>query len=179
MRTGISAADIMSSNVITAASDMTLVEAAKVMNKYRLGGLPVLKNNKLVGIITERCIMKRVIAKNKLPGKVRVKEIMVPKTKLIIGEKHEDIDSIAQKMARHDLTRIPILADDKLVGIITNRDILQHSSEHINILLEQARIKGPKDKGPHYPLAHGKCEKCGASGNLAYNAGEFLCELCL
>lgn len=179
MRTGISAADIMSSKLVTSSPDMTLIEAAKLMNKYRLGGLPVLKANKLVGIITERCIMKRVIVKDKKPGKVKVGDVMVPKSKLITGKKSDDVDLIARKMAKHDLTRIPILHNNKLVGIVTNRDVLVNSSEHMAILLEQARIKGPKDNGPHYPIAHGKCDKCGARGNLAYSTGEFLCELCL
>lgn len=179
MRTGIRAADIMSTKPVTVSPNMNLVEASRLMNKYRIGGLPVLDKGKLIGIITERDIMKKVIAKDKKPKKVLVKKIMSPKRKLITGEKFEDIDSITKKMARHDLTRIPVINEGKLIGIVTNKDILQNSREHNSILLEQARLKGPDDRGPAYPLAHGKCENCGSKGNLNFKDNKFLCELCL
>lgn len=178
MLTGIRAVDIMSTKLVAAAPNMTLIEASKLMNKYRIGGLPVLRNYKLVGMITERDIMRKAIARNKQPKKVLVKNIM-QKGKLITADKFEDIDSIARKIAKHDKTRIPIVHKNKLVGIVTNRDILKHSHEHLSILIEQARIKGPSDKGPAYPLAHGKCDNCGASGNLAFKGDKFLCEFCL
>lgn len=168
----------MTAKVITATPDMTLVEAAKLMNKYRIGGLPVVRGGELAGIITERDIMQKAVAQDKRPAGVKVKELMVKKDKLVTNGKFDDIGLIAQNIAKHDLTRIPILHEGKLVGIVTNRDVLKHSTEHMAILLEQARIKGPGDIGPHYPLAHGKCDRCGAAGNLTFRDSEFLCELC-
>ncbi len=177
MRTGIRAIDIMTSKVISAHPDMALIEAGKLMNKYRIGGLPVVKNDKLVGIITERNIMRSVIARDKKPGKVKIKDIMIKKSKLITGDKFDDIDLVAKKMTKHDITRIPVLDNGRLVGIITNRDVIKHSNEYLSVLLEQARIKGPADS--RMPLAHGKCDRCGAKGHLIAKENELLCEFCL
>ena len=123
--------------------------------------------------------MRKVIAKDKQPKKVRVKKIMTPRRKLVTAGRFDDVHSIAQKMAKHDKTRIPILEEGKLVGIVTNKDVLSNSREHMSILLEQARLKGPDDRGAAYPLAHGKCEICGSKGNLNFKENKFLCELCL
>ena len=77
MKSGINVGEIMNVRVATVTPDTTIKEVAKLANKYRIGGLPVInKNRKLVGIVTERDVMRKVVALNKKPSVVKVKEIM-------------------------------------------------------------------------------------------------------
>jgi len=172
---GIKAADIMTKEVVIAHPDMTIVEAAKLMNRFRIGGLPVLKDGKLHGIVTERDIMRAVVEPNKLPSAVTVKEIMTSPPN-ICGREDEDMNSIVQKMASYNVTRIPIVDEsNRLRGIVTNKDVLKSSSEFIDVLLEQAKIKGVREDY----TAFGKCELCGESAHLLFHKGKFVCDNCI
>lgn len=175
-KSGIKVSDIMTREVVIASPEMAVVEAAKLMNSFRIGGLPVVQNGKLIGIITEREIMRKVVAANKLADKTLVKEVMVSPPR-VIGNPDEDITQIAQKMARHDVTRIPIVdKTGKILGMVTNRDVLKNSNELMDILLEQARIKGPELKGDY--AAFGKCEACGDHTHLIFQDHKFVCDNC-
>ncbi len=175
MVTGIKASDIMTREVVIAHPEMTLVEAAQLMNKFRIGGLPVVEGGKPIGALTERAIMKKVVESDRKPSDVLVKEIMDP-PKVVVYE-NTDIAEIAKKMCDADVSRVWVCRDEKLVGIITNRDVLKNSHELIDILIEQARIKGPKLHREY--TAYGKCEGCGTHAHLKFEDSQFLCDNCL
>ena len=74
MKSGVRAIDFMTTNVLTTTKDKTIDDIAKVLNKYRIGGLPVVNSRgNILGIITERDIMRRVISPDKKPSKIRKK----------------------------------------------------------------------------------------------------------
>jgi len=171
---GIKAADIMTKEVVIAHSDMTISEAAKLMNRFRIGGLPVLEEGKLIGMLTERDIMKGVVEPNKLPREIKVKDVMTSPPKSYITE-GEDMSSVARKMSEFGVTRLPVVDSvNRLRGIITNKDILQNCGEFIDILLEQAQIKGMKEDY----TAFGHCELCGDSAHLSFKKNKFICDNC-
>lgn len=178
MKSGVRAIDFMSTNLITTTKENKIADIAKVMNKYRIGGVPVVnKKGAIIGLITERDIMIHVIAANKKPDQVSVGEVMTKKI-ITIG-KFEDINDIAKKMNQHDLTRLPVLDEKKrLIGVVTNRDVLEQSPPLVDLILEQARIKGPLDS-MNSPNALGRCEYCGANGTLLFKNDMFLCETCV
>src|SRR3989344_3804307 len=97
------ASDIMSKEVVIASPEMNLVEAARLMNQFRIGGLPVLEDGELVGAITERTIMQKVVEADVQASKVFVKDIMLP-PKITVGP-DEDVGRIARLMAEEDVTR--------------------------------------------------------------------------
>ena len=174
MASGIKAADIMSRNVVFATPEMKITEVAALMNEFRIGGIPVLTNGGVCGIITERDIMKKVVQGNKSPSEVSVEEIMTCPPK-VVCDVSDDLEDIAELMAAHDVTRIPVVRDGKLVGIVTNRDVLKNSADLIDVLIEQARVKG-RDKKGH--VSYGKCELCGMSDYLVFAKGVFVCDAC-
>lgn len=176
MNSGIRAIDIMSHKVVTATQNMTIFEAAKLMNKHRVGGLPVCEGDKLIGLLTERDIMMKVIAADKHPSKTTVRQVMNSPLKAH-AEKFEDITSLARKMNEHDISRVPVLHEGKLVGIVTNKDILEHAPHLLETFLERIRISA-KGK-PEHPEAFGVCEMCNLSGHLHYTANGFICDECL
>ncbi len=177
-RSGLKASDIMTKEVVIARPEMTLVEAARLMNRFRIGGLPVVENGRLVGALTERTIMQRVIEADKQPSKVFVKGIMLP-VKVIVRP-DEDVWTIAEHMAKRDVSRVFVCEngkkDGRLVGIVTNRDVLKYSHETVDLLVEQAKIKGPKLSGQY--TAFGKCEDCGDNTHLSYQNNKFVCDEC-
>ncbi len=176
MTSGIRAIDIMSHKVVTANQNMTIFEAAKLMNKHRVGGLPVCEGDKLIGLLTERDIMMKVIAADKHPSKTTVRQVMNSPLKAH-GQKFEDISSLARKMNEHDISRVPIIHESKLVGIVTNKDILEHAPHLLETFLERIRIS-VKGK-PEHPEAFGICERCNLSGHLHYTINGFICDECL
>ena len=168
------ASDIMTKEVVIAHPDMNLVEAAKLMNQFRIGGVPVMAEGELVGAVTERTIMQKVVEADIQPSKVFIKDIMVPPR--IVVNRDEEVNNIAKRMAKEDVTRVFVCDEGKLAGIITNKDVLKHSHEQLNILIEQAKIKGPQLHQQY--TAYGKCERCGTNTHLLLKEEMFICKDC-
>lgn len=176
MASDIKAIDIMTGEVVLARPDMTVAEAARLMNVFRIGGLPVVENGKLIGMLTERDIMKHVVAANKKASEIIVGNVMTSPPKAV-GEIDEDLSSLAEKITKFDVTRIPIIDDNgKLVGIVTNKDVLNNAKDYLEILLEQAKIKG--ELKTDYS-AFGKCELCGEAAHLIFKDNRFVCDNCI
>jgi CBS domain-containing protein len=175
MASGIRAIDIMTGEVIIARPDMTISEVARLLNTFRVGGLPVVENGKLIGMLTERDIMKGVVAADRKPADVRVSDIMTSPPR-VVGTIDEDLSSLADKITKFDVTRVPIIDNTgKLVGIVTNRDVLSNSKEYMEVLLEQAKVKGQlKDDYS----AFGKCELCQQPSHLLFSNNRFVCDNC-
>ena len=111
--------DVMN-KAIAIDHDVSIREAAKIMSGRNIGSLIVLKSNKIVGIITERDVLKNV---NSLGRK-----ISGAMTKLVVTIDHKDtIDNAALIMTQKQIKRLPVLDNDKLVGIITATDIIANS----------------------------------------------------
>ena len=175
MKSGIRAIDIMNHNVVTCTQDMTISEVAKLMNKHRIGGLPVCSDSNLNGLITERDIMMKVIAKGLNPTNVTVKQVMNSPMKAT-ADKFSDIVDLARLMNDYDVSRVPILDSGKLVGIVTNKDVLVNAPELLDTFVERAHIN---NKGkPSHPEAFGFCEICSDRGHLHYSQDGFRCDDC-
>jgi CBS domain-containing protein len=175
MRSGIRAIDIGDRKLITVKPSDKVVHAAKKMSKHRIGGIPVVRGDKLIGIITERDIINKVVTKNKHHRDILVKNVMTSPVK-VKADKCDDLTFIAKKMSKHDVSRVPIVEGDKLVGFITNKDIAREAPSLLNVLLERIRMNDPN--ATFDPSAFGSCEICGEGGHLNFKAGQFLCELC-
>lgn len=172
------AADIMTPHVVVATPDMSIRRAGKIMNKFRIGGLPVVdKNGKLISIVTERCIMKNVIATNRRPSKTKVKDVMV-RGDIITASPGDSIKKIAQIMNEKDVTRIP-LQDEKgnLVGIVSNKDVIENSPALTDLIVEQAQMQDAYDQY-NSSVSFGECEKCGKISDLFFKKDKFVCDEC-
>jgi CBS domain-containing protein len=104
-------------------------DAAKMMNKHRIGSLIVVDDNKrkVAGIITERDILEKVTAGNKLASKVKVEDIMTKKVISISPESY--IDDAVYIMIQHKIKKLPVVNNGELVGILTSSDILTNSED--------------------------------------------------
>jgi CBS domain-containing protein len=101
----------------------SLTDAARRMAELNVGALPVCgQDNRLKGIITDRDIVVKAIAKGKNPAKVKAGDL--------IGEAHmwwvdagADVDEVLHQMAEHKIRRLPVLDNKELVGIISQADL--------------------------------------------------------
>lgn len=104
-------------------------DAAKIMNKHRIGSLIVVNEHKekVAGIITERDILEKVTANNKLPSKVKVEDIMTKKVLTISPESM--IDDAVYLMIQHKIKKLPVVEHGELKGIITSSDLIRNSDD--------------------------------------------------
>jgi len=113
--------EVMSPDVRIAGPDQTVEQAASLMAELDAGVLPVGDNDRLVGMITDRDIAVRCVAKGKGP-ETKVREIMSEEVKYCFAD--QDIEEVASNMADIQVRRLPVVDRDKrLVGIISLGDI--------------------------------------------------------
>ena len=118
--------DVMTKKVITVESNKTVSEAAALMAENDVANLIVMDNNIPIGIVTERDFVRRVMAKNK-PSKTKISEIM--STPLRVIDPDAPLKEAARRMVRKRIRRLPVIIDNKLVGIITTSDFARHLSK--------------------------------------------------
>src|SRR5687767_12318563 len=117
--------DIMTKDVVTCATDATIVEVAQLMKTEDIGPVLIVDNessNTLVGIVTDRDIVIKVIADGQDVNSTRVGDVM--SKKLVTCRADDDVDVAMKAMAQFQLRRIPVVEDNmRLVGIISQADL--------------------------------------------------------
>lgn len=119
--------DVMTKTVITVEANKTVTEAAALMAENDVGNLIVMDDdNTPIGIVTERDFVRRVLAKEK-PSKTKISEVM--STPLRVIDPDAPLKEAARRMVRKRIRRLPVIKDNKLVGIITTTDFARHLSK--------------------------------------------------
>ena len=116
----IKAKTIMTENVITINESATITEAAKLMVNKHVKSLLVTKNNKPIAIVTENSLIKGAL--NKSPNKVKIKDVM--SKEFLIVNTNTSYSYIIKKLRQEKIYRFPVVENDKLIGIITETDIV-------------------------------------------------------
>jgi CBS domain-containing protein len=112
--------------IVTVEEDGSVFEAARIMVDNNRGSIVVVtKDGKTAGVLTERDIMKRVVAKSKNPTTTKVKEVMTKE--LITIEKTKPLREAIDLMNRKHLRRMLVTENGSVVGIFTLRDIVTHT----------------------------------------------------
>ncbi len=119
--------DIMTADVAYATPDTTLEEIAVLMRDENVGAIPVLDDEMLVGIVTDRDIVVRCIADGKDASECTAEDVISEKLETI--EPDDDVEEAAQIMARRQIRRLPVVEDGKLVGMLSLGDIAVKQSE--------------------------------------------------
>lgn len=119
--------DFMTTNVITIDTQGTVLEAAKLMHQQDVGDLVVMEGIVAKGIVTERDLVRRVMAQKK-PFETKVSEVM--SDPLITIEEEASIRDAARKMVKYKIRRLPVTSKKNvLVGIIAASDFARHLSK--------------------------------------------------
>jgi len=134
--------DVMIEGVITIDSDASVMKAVKIMNENEIGCLIVTRRGKAVGIVTERDLLARVIAKSKNPKKTKVREIMTKP--LISGQPEMDLEEATKLMFKMKIKKLPVVeSEGKLAGLITLTDVARFQPQMIRILKKLSAQTAP------------------------------------
>jgi CBS domain-containing protein len=102
----------------------TVLETVRAMVERNIGAVPVIHSGKLVGIFSERDLMRRVVAAGRDPRATCMAEVMTDDP-LAVGT-GEDLETCLTLMRRHGFRHLPVCHEGQLVGIVSLRDILLH-----------------------------------------------------
>ncbi len=180
LRTRMLVKDVMSSPVVTTDEEAPTNKIARLLNENKFGCVIVTnKDGKPLGIITERDLVARVLAKNLKPEAVKAKDVMTAPLATI--EPEATISDAARRMSRLDVRRLGVIYRSDLIGLISSKDILGVMPELIEIIQERTRIESAASETvetEETPLS-GYCDQCGSySENLKDKNGQYLCEDC-
>jgi CBS domain-containing protein len=113
--------DIMQKNVISISEDKSALDAAKLITEKDISFLVVVKEGKPIGVVTERDFVRKIDAEDKNASQVPLSKIMSYKFRSV--EPSTDIEDAVQKMLNHNVRRLIVLENEKLVGVITQTDL--------------------------------------------------------
>jgi CBS domain-containing protein len=116
----------MVKDVVTVQTDVSVHDAVKLMNKNRIGCLIAVYNGEILGIITERDLLEKVLEKSKNPKETKVSEIMT--RQVVLGTPDMQLVEATRLMFKNKVKKLPIAKGNRLMGLITLTDIARATS---------------------------------------------------
>jgi CBS domain-containing protein len=104
------------------AAQRTILDAARLLTAHRISALPVLAGERLVGILTERDLVQRVIALGRDPASTMVAEIMT--RDLVVAAPRETYEAALARMKHHGVRHLLVVDGAELVGVVSMRDLM-------------------------------------------------------
>jgi signal-transduction protein with cAMP-binding, CBS, and nucleotidyltransferase domain len=126
------AKDIMKDYKLMLNGDVTALEAAKIMSQDHTGFVIVQKDGNPHGIVTEWDFINKIIAPGKDPAQVRLNDIMT--TPLLSVTPKTPTDQLTVMMSKQGVRRVIVLENNKLIGVITSRDVLRIFKDYMDNL---------------------------------------------
>lgn len=122
----------MIKTVETLEAKATIIEAVTIMNEQEIDCLIIVRDERPVGIITERDMLTRVLLEAKDPATIKVSQIM--STPLVVGEPQMSIQNAVRMMVEKKIRKLPIMENGRLVGLTTLTDLARSVAylEHIS-----------------------------------------------
>jgi CBS domain-containing protein len=124
---GKSIRDVMSTSPCAIDADKPVAYAAKMMKQEDVGLAPIVEGERLVGTLTDRDIVVRVVAEGKDPQTVTARE--VASTDLVTIDPQQDLDEALQLMASKQVRRLPVVEEGRLVGVLAQADVAREAKE--------------------------------------------------
>ncbi len=116
--------DIMEKNVITIDDDKSSLDAARLINEKDISFLVVVKDGIPIGVVSERDFVRKIVAENTQASDIPLSKIMSYKFRWV--EPTTEIEDAVQKMLNHNIRRLLVLENKKLVGVITQTDLASY-----------------------------------------------------
>lgn len=127
--------DSSNSEVWIVSPEETVFEAIKIMNDKSVGALPVIENNQLVGIISERDYARKVILEDRSSKETLVNEIMT--TQVFHVSPDQKVEECMTLMTEHHIRHLPVVADGRLSGMISIGDVVKFIISDQRFKIEQ------------------------------------------
>jgi CBS domain-containing protein len=182
LRTGYKVCDAMTRKPVAVSQETSVKDAARLMQEKDVGSLVVKEGDLLKGYITEQDVIHKVVASALDPITIKVRDVM--NTKVATIEPGKDIFDALVKMRDLDVRQLPVIDpenNDKLVGLLTLKDVLKIQPQLFELIVEKISLREEE----HKPIfiakqIEGTCDICGGYFKKLYELeGEFLCNKCL
>jgi CBS domain-containing protein len=141
---GTKVADVMTQRPRAVNPHTPLNEVAQVMESDDVGAVPLVEGDRLVGIVTDRDIVVRAIAKGKDPKGMPASE--VSSRELVTVHPDDDLSDALQLMAQYQVRRIAVTADERLVGVVSQADVALQGKDK-----ETGQVVGSISREPQGP----------------------------
>ncbi len=177
MKTGITVAEAMTQKPITVTPATTVEQCAQLMQRQKVGSVVVEDKGDFVGILTERDIVRKVVAAG-VPLTKRVKEVMTEE--MLTIEPDQDIFAAISLMRDADIRHLPVVSHGQLHGLVTIKDLLKIEPDLFEILVQKFELREESRKPVNrITETEGVCQSCGTySDELTQEDGSLVCEKC-
>lgn len=172
------ARDVMTEGVIAIDEEATVKEAAEKMRGNNIRSIIAVSDQEVIGIVVDRDITYKVTAECKDPSEVKIKDIMT--SDLITASENDEAEDIARAMVENNISRIPVTRGDKLVGLISQSNLLKAWPGYVDLLEEEARLESTESESfVSEDTEEGICDSCeNYSDDLVEVNGKMLCSEC-
>ena len=130
-------------NLISAEPEAIVFDVVLAMSDGRIGAIPIIEGERLVGIFSERDLMTRVVVAGRDPRVTRVAEVMTHD--VVTAGLDESVDRCLQKMQRAGCRHLPVVHDGRVIAMLSMRDLLRDEIEeqgeeirHLRAYIQQA-----------------------------------------
>ncbi len=168
--------DVMSTPVLTVDIKKTARDAGKLMRKHRKGFLVVTEKNKPAGVISESDLIEEIVCKSAKADKIKLENFM--HEPIIAVDPDDELLTASRKMKENNIHRLPVVAEGRVVGVVSLTDIARTSPEMLDLLEYRLKMKErPFEIKEKTTL--GICDSCdNYSEDLQNINEEWLCEIC-
>jgi CBS domain-containing protein len=117
--------------------DAPVYEALKVMSEKNIGALPVREGGgRVVGIVSERDYARKVVLLGKTSQGTRVADIMTPAELMVSVKPDASLETCMELLTLHHIRHLPVFAKERLIGIISSRDVIQAAIQEKNRVID-------------------------------------------
>jgi CBS domain-containing protein len=109
------------SGIESTTPDATVLEAVHQMNEHKIGALVVMDGDRVVGMFTERDVLRRVVGDERNPASTKVGQVMT--SKVVCCDPDADLDEVATLMRTRRIRHVPVCGDGKLLGMVSIGDL--------------------------------------------------------
>jgi signal-transduction protein with cAMP-binding, CBS, and nucleotidyltransferase domain len=170
--------ELMTESIVSVDANASVIEAAKLMRDKVISSIIVKSQGELVGIITDRDILARVVSTGLDGSKITVAAVM--SSPLLTIDENASVDEAAKIMANHNIRRLVVESGGQKIGVIAESDMIRVDPEIHFLIRERSRLNAriaPNE--PQRVTLAGYCEECGNySAQLRKSNGRWLDEDC-
>ncbi len=171
--------DLMTKQIVSLPMESSVVDAAREMTNRGIASVLLTAGDAYVGIVTDRDIISKVVARTLQPHRVRLADVMT--SPLVSIRDDASVQAAAEAMRNNKIRRLVVTHEGQIVGIISESDIIRVEPELHFLIRERSRLGlgGVAPLEPSRPLINGFCEDCeNYSEDLRNVDGRWLCEDC-
>ena len=132
METGYTVDQVMTRDVLTATPTSNIVDCAKLMAEKELGSTVILEEDKVIGILTEQDLARKVLALGLDPNNTPVEQVMTKDVSTIAPE--QDVYYAMVQMGQNKIKHLPVIKDNQLQGIVSFKDVIKIQPDLIDLL---------------------------------------------